>query len=80
MIQIEIKPKIKNILLIAGTFVFACSVLLMTLFVQKLIYNLILTKVLHVSGQFEYWREIMLNFSFTFAVISALFLLVIAKA
>ena len=80
MLQIEINPKKKNILLIAGAFVFACSVLLMTLFVQKLVYDIVLVKIGHVNGQFEYWREIMLNFSFTFAVLSGLFLLVISKA
>ena len=79
MLQIEINPKKKNILLIAGVFVFACSVLLMTLFVQKLVYDIVLVKIGHVNGQFEYWREIMLNFSFTFAVLSGLFLLVISK-
>lgn len=79
MAQIEITTKTKKALLTVGIIAFVCTTLLMTLFVQKLVYNLILTKVLHVSGQFEYWREIMLNFSFTFAVLSALFLLVIAK-
>ena len=80
MAQIEITTKTKKALLTLGIIVFVCTTLLMTLFVQKLVYDIVLVKIVHVNGQFEYWREIMLNFSFTFAVISALFLLVIAKA
>lgn len=80
MVQIEITSKARKTLSIIGIIAFVCSTLMMTLFAQKLVYNLFLTKMLHVDGQFEYWREIMLNFSFTFSALSAVFLLIVLRA
>lgn len=80
MVQIEITSKARKTLSIIGIIAFVCSTLMMTLFVQKLVYNSVLAKMLHVDGQFEYWREIMLNFSFTFSALSAVFLLIVLRA
>ena len=80
MVQIEITSKARKTLSIIGIIAFVCSTLMMTLFVQKLVYNSVLAKMLHVDGQFEYWREIMLNFSFTFSALSAIFLLIVLRA
>lgn len=80
MVQIEITSKARKTLSIIGIIAFVCSTLMMTLFVQKLVYNSVFVNVLHVSGQFEYWREIMLNFSFTFSALSAVFLLIVLRA
>lgn len=78
MIQINLTGKTKKILLFIFIAALTCSFLCMTLAVQKVIHKVLITGIFHKSGSFEYWREILLNFSFTFSVLFAFPLLIIS--
>ncbi len=67
------KKTLTAILGIALFFSFIC----MLTFVQKFIYDFAFVKILHTSGTFEFWRQILLHISFiTTALIALAFLLV----
>ena len=79
MIKVELNPKLKKMLILIFSIAFASSLFCMTFFAQKIIYKNILSDIIHVSGSFEYYREIILNFSFTFSVAFAIILLFVSK-
>lgn len=80
MVEIALDGKRKKILTILFGIATFFSFICMLTFVQKFIYNFAFVKILHSSGSFEYWRQILLHISFISTAMFALGFLLVSRS
>lgn len=80
MVEIALNGKKKKILqIIFGLALFFSFICMLTV-VQKFIYNFLFVKILHVSGEFEYWRQILLHISFISTLLLSICFFIVYKS